>query len=370
MKYTILFISIFSFIFGGQRPGDKAVRAGADAFYNYEYEKSIKILTKARKDNPVHPGVHVAWVAAHWRYEEANLNIEEVYANFERNLSEIVSVYDSLVAKYPDEQEYKLYQGTAKGLNARIHLGQKKWISTLISAYQGFRIIQKAKEKDPYLTDAYLPIGIVEYYAGMSNVLVKAGAEMFGLNASKEEGIHKMEIAATKSTWAWTESMSVLSFIYQFIDINESRGLELSKLLSEKYPKNYDYHVHYAFSLIQTGDLKRAKMELNKLNHKLTELGPRHRKLYTANLNYLWGHYFFLKGEDEKAMGFLGKCIELFHAELDAFLGNAHLLQGMILDKRKDRMGAVISYNKCIELDNHTQAILLAKQYLNEPFQG
>ncbi len=61
MKYTILFISIFSFIFGGQRLGDKAVRAGADAFYNYEYEKSIKILTKARKDYPEHPGVHVAW---------------------------------------------------------------------------------------------------------------------------------------------------------------------------------------------------------------------------------------------------------------------------------------------------------------------
>ena len=107
MKYAILFISIFSFIIGGQRPGDKAVRAGADAFYNYEYQKSIKILTKARKDYPEHPGVHVAWAAAHWRYEEANLTIEEVYANFERNLSEIVTVYDSLVAKYPDEQEYK-----------------------------------------------------------------------------------------------------------------------------------------------------------------------------------------------------------------------------------------------------------------------
>ena len=370
MKYVILFISIFSFIFCGQRPGDKAVRAGADAFYNYEYEKSIKILTKARKDYPEHPGVHVAWAAAHWRYEEANLTIEEVYANFERNLSEIVIVYDSLVAKYPDDQEYKLYQGTAKGLNARIFLGQKKWVPTLISAYQGFRIIQKVQEKEPYLTDAYLPIGIVEYYAGMSNVLVKAGAEMFGLNASKVEGIRKMEIAATKSQWAWTESMSILSFIYQFIDINQSRGLELSKLLSEKYPNNYDYHVHYAFSLIQTGALKQARIELNKLNHKLTELGPRHRKLYTAYLNYLWGHYFFLKGQDEKAMGFLQKCIELYHAELDAFLGNAHLLQGMILDKRKDRMGAVISYNKCIELDNHTQAILLAKQYLNEPFQG
>ena len=369
MKRIILSISLFTILFG-QRPGDKAVRAGADAFYNYEYEKSIRILTKARKDFPEHPGVHVAWVAAHWRKDETHLPLDTIYAKFERNLAEIVVVYDTLVARYPDDQEYKIYYGSAKGLKARIYLGQKKWIPTLVSAYQGFRIIQDAFEMDSSLTDAYLPIGIVEYYAGMSNLLVKAGAEMFGLEASREEGIRKMEIAAYESQWAWTESMSILSFIYQFIDIDHEKGLKLSKIVSDKYPNNFDFQVHYTFSLMVTGDLKGAKKQLKRLNPQLAKMGSRHQKLYTSYLNYLWGYYYYLTGDYEKALGFIDQCINLYTSEMEGFLANAHLHKGMILDKMRNRRGAVKAYKNCLKLPGHYDATKWAKQYLDKPFQG
>jgi len=369
MKRIPIFIFTLSILLG-QHPGDKAVRAGVDAFYNYEFDKSIQILTQARKDFPNHPGVHVTWAAAHWRRNEAHLPQNEIYANLNANLSEIESIYDSLLVAHPDHPEYLLYSGTARGLKARILLGQKKWIPTLISAYSGFRVIQKALEKDPYLTDAYLPIGIVEYYAGLSNILVKAGAEMFGLDASREEGITKIEVAATQSQWADTEAMSVLSFIYQFSDINNARGLEVSRTLAEKYPGNFDFQVHYIESLLRNGQLKLAKKELNRLNQQLPKLTRRHQQWFTSYLNYVWGHYYFLNGDDDKALGFINKCIDLYDAELDAILANAYLLKGQIHDKKHERMEAVIAYQKCIKRDNHAHAIILAKQYLDEPYQG
>ncbi len=369
MKHIILIISLFSII-AGQHPGDDVVRVGVDAFYNYDYENGIRILTQARKDFPENPVVHVTWAAAYWRRNEAYLPQDKIYVNLKANLDEIEVVYDSLLSANPGHPEYMLYLGTARGLKARILLGQKKWIPTLITAYKGFRVIQKALEKDPNLTDAYLPIGIVEYYAGLSNILVKAGAELFGLDASRAEGIRKMEVAATQSPWAWTEAMSILSFIYQFSDINNSRGLEVSRTLAEKYPNNYDFQVHYAESLIRNSELKLAKQELHDLNEKLPQQTDRHQKWFTSYLNYLWGHYYFLTGEDDKALGFLDQCINLYHAELDAILANAYLLKGQIHDKKRQRMDAVIAYNKCIKLDNHAHAIILAKQYLDEPFQG
>ena len=369
MKRRIIFLSLFSILFA-QRPGDAAVRAGVDAFYNYEFDRSIEILTQARKDYPNHPGVHVTWAAAHWRRNEAHLPQNEIYANLDENLDGIEMIYDSLLAVNPDHPEYMLYSGTARGLKARILLGQKKWIPTLISAYRGFRVIQKALDKDPYLTDAYLPIGIVEYYAGLSNILVKAGAGMFGLDAPREEGIRKIEVAATNSPWANTEAMSILSFIYQFSDINNERGLEVSRILAEKYSGNFDFQVHYTGSLLQNGQLKLPEKELNRLNEQLPKLTQRHQKWFTSYLNYVWGHYYFLKGEDDKALGFFNKCIDLYDAELDAILANAYLLKGQIHDKKHQRMKAVIAYRKCIKLDNYTYAIILAKQYLDEPFQG
>jgi hypothetical protein len=51
-------------------------------------------------------------------------------------------------------------------------------------------------------------------------------------------------------------------------------------------------------------------------------------------------------------------------------LANAYLFKGQIHDKKQQRMDAVIAYKKCIKLDNYTHAIILAKQYLDEPFQG
>ncbi|MEA1881117.1 MAG: hypothetical protein U9N31_01760 [Candidatus Marinimicrobia bacterium] len=369
MKHHILFLSLCSILFA-QHPWDDAVRAGVDAFYNYEFDRSLEILTQARKDYPDHPGVHVTWAAAHWRRNEAHLPQKEIYNNLNANLNEIMAIYDSLLAVHPNHPEYMLYSGTARGLKARILLGQKKWIPTLISAYQGFRMTQNALEKDPYLTDAYLPIGIVEYYAGLSNILIKAGAELFGLNASREEGIRKIEVAATQSQWAWTEAMSILSFIYQFSDINDKRGLEVSRILAEKYPGNFDFQVHYTESLLRNGKLKLAKKGLTRLNHQLPKLTQRHQKWFTSYLNYVWGHYYFLKGDDNKALGFINNCINLYHAELDAILANAYLLKGQIHDKNQQRMEAVIAYQKCIKLDNHAHAIILAKQYLDEPFQG
>lgn len=369
MKSILITIFLFSII-SGQRPGDKAVRAGVDAFYNYEYEKSITLLSEARLNFPEHPGVHVAWVAAHWRKDETYLPLDTIYANFERNLSEVVTVYEKLVSKYPYDYEYQLYYGSAKGLNARIYLGQKKWIPTLLSAYQGFRIIQEGFKNDPTLTDAYLPIGIVEYYAGMSNVLVKVGAEMFGLEASREGGLRKMEIAANESQWSWTESMSILSFIYQFIDINNQKGLNLSKKLSDRYPKNFDFQVHYTFSLLINNDLRGAKKQLKILNPQLRQMEPRHQKLYTSYFNFLWGYYYFKMGDYKKALGFMDKCIELYTSEMEGFLANAYLYKGMIMDQMRNRRAAVVAYKNCINLPNHYDATKLAKQYLNDPFKS
>ncbi len=369
MKCFLLYISLFSILMG-QHPGDAAVRAGVDAFYNYEFDKSIEILSQARKDFPDHPGVHVTWAAAHWRRNEAYLPQDEIYSNLDANLDEIQEIYEDQLEKFPDHPEYMLYMGTAKGLDARILLGQKKWVPTLYAAFQGFRIIQKAFEKDPYLTDAYLPIGIVEYYAGLSNVLVQAGAGMFGLDASRAEGVRKIEVAATKSKWAWTEAMSILSFIYQFSDINNARGLEVSQTLFDTYPKNFDFHVHYTESLLRNGKLKLAKKELNRLNQQLPKLTPRQQKWFISYLNYVWGHYFFLTGDNDKAIGFINQCIELYDAELDAILANAYLLKGQIHDLNRQRRQAIAAYKNCIQLDNHAHAIILAKQYLDDPYQG
>ena len=98
---------------------------------------------------------------------EANYSTKKTYTILSNSLSEIIPVLQSLKKQYPNDPEIKLYLGCAVGLKARVSLGRKQWISTLINAYKGFRMIREVALKNPELIDAQLPIGIVEYYASL-----------------------------------------------------------------------------------------------------------------------------------------------------------------------------------------------------------
>jgi tetratricopeptide (TPR) repeat protein len=368
MRILILSLTLSGSLLA-QHPGDSMVKKGVEAFYNYDYQRSVKILTQAREKYPRNPVVHLTWAAARWRRNEAYLSQAEIYENFNRDLDSVITVYNELLTVKPNDPEYLLYLGAAKGLKARILLGQKQWFGTLTVAYQGFRLIQEAVDLNPTLKDAYLPIGIMEYYSGLSNFLVKFAAQIFGLHPSREVGIRKMEIARN-SEWAWSEAESILSFIYLWADIDLERGLSVSQHLAEQYPRNFDFQIHYAESLLQNGKLEPAQKKLKALNERLPELTDQQREWYTSYLNYEWGHYFFLTGDLDRAQNHLKLCIENYHAELDAILAFAWLRSGMIYDLKGQREAAINAYKNCVALDNFSRAIELAEDYLKEPYTG
>ena len=259
IKYNFLLTFSFTYLFS-QYEGDLIVREGVDAFFNYEYEKSIEILSTARSDHANHPVVHTVWAAAWYQYDQSRFAAKTVYNNFETRLDEIEHIYDSLITVYPDNPDYLLYLGTTQSLKARIYLGQKKYVSTFYAAFKGFKTIQKVEMNTKEAKDVYLPIGIIEWYSGLRNPIIQIAAQTLGVSPSRLNGINKMEIAATESSWAWMESMSVLSVVYQFFDLDKKRGLFVSQTIAEKYPNNYDYTIYYTLSLLQNDMLDQAKL--------------------------------------------------------------------------------------------------------------
>ena len=220
MKQKSVFLLLYFSILFAAHPADEKVREGVRAFYNYETELAVGELENARDKYPDHPGIHLIWAASKWLNAQYNSSTEIAYQTLETDLNEIIPVYESLMEKNPDNQEIRLYYGSALGLKARISLGKKEWVNTLSDAYRGFRIIQDAAEKDSTLIDANLPIGIVEYYAGMSNGLIQFAAGLFGLDASRKAGLLKIRKAAEEGPWSNTEASAILSFIYLWSDRN------------------------------------------------------------------------------------------------------------------------------------------------------
>lgn len=349
--------------------GDSLVWVGVNAFYNNETVKSVEVLTKAREEFPLNAAVHFTWATARWLHSQANDPVEKTYEVLNRDLDEVIPLYKDLVEKYPDNPLYKLYLGSAEGLRARVYLGQKRWFKTLIPAYRGFKITKRVADNYPEIKDAMLPIGVVEYYAALRSSLLKWAASLFGLETTKESGLAKMEIAANYGDFAWIEARSLLSFIYLWEAPNIEKALEHSTILAKKFPNNFYFLLMYSESLIKTEKYDQAYTVLLQLDKDFEDLTHTQKLNLKSYLEYEWALYWFEQAQFDKAVKFAESSITDYNAELDIYLTNSLLLLGNMHDVNGNRSEAKIIYRKCIKLDNNSEAVRLAKIYIDNPYK-
>jgi len=349
-------------------PGDDDVWQGVHAFYNYNTTKAITILEKVRVDYPENPTVHLTWAAAKWLHNQANSTVDQTYIDLENDLNEIIPIYKNLVQEFPDDPVYQLYYGSAKGLMARIFLGKKEWINTLEWAYKGFRIIQNVEKEYPDLADAALPIGVVDYYAGLRNELIQFGASMFGLEPGKDIGLKKIEKAASEGQWAWIEAKGILTFLYLWVELNPELALKHSSKLVEEFPKNFYFRILYTESLIRNKEMESGFSSLNTLKIMIPKLTEIQQNWYYGYMEYEWALYFFTNGDRAEAMVHVNESVEKYGAELDIILANAWYLKGQLHDLNHEREMAIAAYRHCVNLDNYTFAIDYSKLHIKTPF--
>lgn len=365
---TLILVFLLFIPLKAEEVGDSAVWSGVYKFYNNDTKEAVDILTQARKDYPLNAAVHFTWASARWLHSQANDPIKKTYEVLDRDLDEVIPIYKELLEIYPDNPLYQLYLGSGEGLRARIYLGQKHWFKTLVPAYKGFRITKQVADNHPEIKDAMLPIGVVEYYAALRSALIKWTVSLFGLETTKEAGLAKMEIAANEGNFASIEARSLLSFIYLWEAPNYSKALEHSQILAKRFPKNFYFVLMYAESLIKTNQIPEAYIVLKQLDldfNSLTNVQKQHMKSY---LDYVWGLYYLEQNELDTAKELAESAIENYKAELDIYLTYSFLLLGNINDLNGNRKEAKIAYQKCIDLDNNSDAVNLSIKYMENPY--
>ena len=367
IAYFLILSNIFATDF---YEGDSLVREGVNAFYNYEFDRSIDILTIAKEKYSNHPGVHMIWAASRWVQAKAIYSTERSNEVLEKDLESIKPIYKVLIDKYEYDPNYRLYYGSAIGLSARVTLGKKQWLRTLYRAYSGFSIIDDIAEKYPQTYDVHLPIGIIEYYSGISNNLLKWAVRAYGLNPSIESGLNGIERAAEYGDWSWIEAKGVLSYLYLWVEEEPILAYKHSKDLVENFPDNYYFNLLYLESSIKTRKKMEIKETINHLDTIFNKLTIRQREWYLPYLNYEKALNAFYQKDYFKVIDLLDQTINSYSSELDIILGNALLLKGMTYDMMNERSKAKLNYIQCKSLDNLSLSMKKAELYLTYPYQG
>ncbi len=364
--YLLIILKPISLL--GFSGGDSLIMEGARAFYNYDFDRSIKVLNIARDKYPTHPGVHFIWASAKYYISQARDETIVTYDTLKNSLDHIDPIYEKLVADFPNNQGYKLYFGSSKGLRARSSLGKKEWISVLIQSYTGFKIIKEVANKNPEMVDAQLPIGIVEYYASISNPIIKFLVSIYGLDASKYSALEKISNAAKYSDWAWIEASGVIAFIYLWIENDPGKAILFTDRLNLEFPNNYYYRIIHTESLIKNFRLDEAWNQIDLLEKNFKNLTLKQRQWYGPYLDYEKSLILFYEKKYNKSFQLIEKAILNYNGELDMVLGNLFLLKGKILDIWKRHEEAKDFYKECIGLANFSYAISESKKYLISPF--
>ena len=364
--YLLIILKPISLL--GFSGGDSLIMEGARAFYNYDFDRSIKVLNIARDKYPTHPGVHFIWASAKYYISQARDETIVTYDTLKNSLDYIDPIYEKLVSDFPNNHGYKLYFGSSKGLRARSSLGKKEWISVLIQSYTGFKIIKEVANKNPEMVDAQLPIGIVEYYASISNPIIKFLVSIYGLDASKYSALEKISNAAKYSDWAWIEASGVIAFIYLWIENDPGKAILFTNRLNLEFPNNYYYRIIHTESLIKNFRLDEAWNQIDLLEKNFKNLTLKQKQWYGPYLDYEKSLILFYEKKYNKSFQLIEKAILNYNGELDMVLGNLFLLKGKILDIWKRHEEAKDYYKECIGLANFSYAIAESKKYLISPF--
>lgn len=353
-----------------QRAGDEMVWEGILAFYNYEFEKSVDLLSMARAKYPGHPAVHFTWAASRWLKAKEYEGVNESYEELWQSIDEVIPIYEDLVVQYPDDPHYRLFLAASKGLKARVHLGRKQWLSVVLEGMKGYWGVAKVHREYPQLWDAYFPVGMVNYYIGIVNSpVVRFVAGLLGIRGDTEQGFSQIQTAAEMGEFSWIEANLTLLFIYLWIDDDYESAVDLSDRMRGVSPGSiYNQHL-YTESLIRVGRLQEAENNLS-LTFKMAEgLPPVSRRGWVSTLMYQKALLEFYLGQYDRSLAFVTESIESFDTELDTPLGFGYLLRGNIYDLIGERKLAVSDYWNAVDLSNYSSAMKHAREYIRTPYR-
>jgi tetratricopeptide (TPR) repeat protein len=241
-----------------QPSDDEAARAdgrrGLSLMMDGDLDGAIAVFRDIQKLHPQSPvGYLLEADAVWWRiyYATANLIDPDVFAatdlpatphdsHFSDLLNITVAKSEAGIKANQDVARNYLYEGMAYALRARLEGLRDRDLPTARAGKKMRTLLLKALELDPNLTDAYLGVGIYNYFVDTLSAIVKILRFFIGLpGGSRIEGLKQMQLAAEQGDLTRAEAKFYLA--KDFSRPNErqlDRSMQLFQELSREYPHN------------------------------------------------------------------------------------------------------------------------------------
>jgi tetratricopeptide (TPR) repeat protein len=141
--------------------------------------------------------------------------------------------------EYPVQDAMVHYvRGMVLGTEALVHLQNKEWLDAYSEGKAGVAALEKSLEIDPKNYDAYLGLGMFEYYCSKLSGMTKILAWIVGFKGNSEKGIEYVTKAMNYGRYAEGPAKVFLAYAFIEFENKPDQAVEYARWLREHYPKN------------------------------------------------------------------------------------------------------------------------------------
>jgi tetratricopeptide (TPR) repeat protein len=235
-----------------------------DLMYLGKPEEAIAIAHKLEEARPDHPLGYliegdVLWWNIYCKWSERKWNTIDAWShtrtadaddNAELELADkVVHLAEAGIAK-SDNAEMELYAGLGYASRARLLALRYEKMPVARAGVEARKHLLRCIELDPDMADAYLGLGLYNYYVDTLSAMAKILRFFMGIpGGDKREGLRQLEIASTRGELTEVEARFNMAKNLRNYDRDYLRAEQAAAPLLAKYPGN-------GIFLLQAGDIE------------------------------------------------------------------------------------------------------------------
>lgn len=232
----------------------EVARGGIDLLMDGDLDAAMAVFREIQKQDPPSPLGYLLEADAMWwkiYFATGNLVDPDVFdvvssqttpndQHFDNLLNAAINESEARIRARQDVARNYLYQGMAYALRARLMGLRGRDLPTARASKKMRSLLLEALRQDPNLTDAYLGVGIYNYFVDTLPTIVKILKFFIGLpGGSRRVGLQQLQQAAEKGELTRAEAKFYLA--KNFSRGNErqyEKSQQLFQELAHQYPNN------------------------------------------------------------------------------------------------------------------------------------
>jgi tetratricopeptide (TPR) repeat protein len=352
---------------------DRALLEGVDDIFRMEFDKAEEQAKLAIQLEPEHPAgrflqAGIAWTRFVYETDQSDLGRLPI---FEKSVQDVIDVGEKYLKAHPDDPLALTSVGASYGISSRLLVIRKEWLKAYWHGRKAIAITRKAVKADPGFYDAYLGMGMYDYYSDLYPRVVKILARLV-LGGDRMRGIQTLRMVAEKGRFSASPAKILLVEIYSedpFGAKDSHEAMRFTEELRAKYPGSAMMH-----------GAQLASWYYAKRFHETAESAEEYVKLVDEGkynpIEAAKGYVFL--GTAQWALGRKSEALESFAkasvVKLDGRLSRwavfALIRSGQLLDQLGRRDDALSAYHKAAAEPDTWSFRYLAKEGISKPFRS